>query len=193
MSAKKLWSSDYIKYKLVVTIAPFQWEDLGTDTRKWTQNVFLLFEKKKKQNDDGWLTQQAYFLDVSCGFSKSLAVCYPALQGLCVISFVSDVTTASQQADNATLQPPATNPCKKKTPFILISPTSSLFACDFHMGSSRGLWLSAALILDLQAGFYQLIRWYLTHQFDQTVRRVCAASAVKSTAHWWVWVFLLFP
>lgn len=38
----------------------------------------------------------------------------------------------------------------------------------------------------LWADFYQLIRWCLTHRFDQTVHRVCPASTVKSTAPWCV-------
>ena len=79
---------------------------------------------------------------------------------------------------------------ERKTPSILISLTSSVFTCDFHMGSSRALVICSSYIR-LWAGFYQLIRWYLTHQFDQTVRRVCAASAVRSTALRCVSVFPL--
>ncbi len=67
----------------------------------------------------------------------------------------------------------------------------SVFTCDFHMGSSSGALVICSSHIRLWSGFYQLIRWYLTYQFDQTVHRVCAASAVKSTAPRWVSVFPL--
>lgn len=81
--------------------------------------------------------------------------------------------TPSQHLDGVTLQPPATNPTQKHHLFWSVWP---------HQCSH---------VIRLWAGFYQLIRWYLTHQFDQTVHRVCAASAVKSTAPRWVSVFPL--
>lgn len=40
----------------------------------------------------------------------------------------------------------------------------------------------------LWAGFYKVIRWCLTHDFDQTVQRVCATSTGTWTASEWVCV-----
>lgn len=69
------------------------------------------------------------------------------------------------------------------TAFISISLTSSMLLCDFLLGdsSTRALVLSRSHI-GLWVRLNQLIRWYLTPQFDQTLQRVVAASAVNATA-----------
>lgn len=116
-------------------------------------------------------------------YSSSLCFCYGNSHSLSAPRWCYPATTCYQP--------------NTKTPFIFISLTSSVLTCDFHMGSSSEALVICSSHIRLWAGFYQLIRWYLTHQFDQTVHRVCAASAVKSTAPRWVSVFplvsIVFP
>lgn len=75
-----------------------------------------------------------------------------------------------------------TTTCYTKTPFILISLTSSAPACESRMGTSDGALVVCDSHIRLVAGCNELIWWFLTHRFDQTVHRVWAASTVKSTA-----------
>lgn len=118
----------------------------------------------------------------------------PRLTGVnCIhIHFVSVMATAtpSQHQDDVTLQPPATNPTQKHHLFWSVRPHQCSHVI-FHMASSSGALVICSSRIRL-AGFSQLIRWYLTHQFDQTVHRVCAASAVTSAPRC-VPVFPLVP
>lgn len=77
----------------------------------------------------------------------------------------------SQHLHDVTLQPPATKPIQKHHLFSSVWPHQCSHAISIWTAAA-GLWLYAAPILDCETGFYQLIRWYMTPQFDQTVHRV---------------------
>lgn len=96
----------------------------------------------------------------------------------------------SRQLNDVTLWPPATDPTHKHHFFSSVRPRRS--HVSYRRAAGARFPFCAAPILDCWQDFYKVIRWCLTHDFDQTARRACAASTATSTAFKWVCVSSCF-